>query len=114
MKKTKWPGNWKFSCYRCGFWFPSSEIKKEWTGSLVCGECYEPKHPQLMIKVRAETAVPDFVNKDGDPIFVQGSCDIVSSSGYAGLAQAGCAQAGNDSIPYNILIDITSNGHEPR
>lgn len=114
MKKTKWPGNWKYSCQRCGFWYPSSEITKEWTGLHVCQSCWEPKHPQLMIKIRGETAVPTYVNKDGDPVFVGSSCDIVSSSGYAGLAQAGCAQAGNDAVPYNILYDLTTNGHEPR
>ena len=34
-------------CDRCGFEYPYSSIKKEWTGSRVCSSCYEPKHPQL-------------------------------------------------------------------
>ncbi len=40
----------KFSraiCDRCGFDYPYLELRKEWTGFKVCGECYEPKHPQL-------------------------------------------------------------------
>jgi hypothetical protein len=34
-------------CDRCGFDFPYLDLRKEWTGFKVCGECYEPKHPQL-------------------------------------------------------------------
>jgi len=34
-------------CDRCGFDVPYSELRKEWTGFKVCGECYEPKSPQL-------------------------------------------------------------------
>ena len=40
----------KFSraiCDRCGFDYPYLDLRKEWTGFKVCGECYEPKHPQL-------------------------------------------------------------------
>jgi hypothetical protein len=111
MRKTKWPGNWKYDCQRCGFTFPSSDIRKEWTGLYVCGSCWEPKHPQLMIRVREETAVPAFKNKDAIDQYVV-LCDIFSSSGYAGMAEAGCAQAGNTSPSYAVLIDLTTNGHE--
>lgn len=110
MKKTKWPGNWKVSCQRCGFWFPSSEIKKEWTGLLVCEACWEPKHPQLMIKIQAETSVPAFVSKDGTDTFVF-YCSIEGSSGYADLGQADCARADWNSIPYTDLLAISTNGH---
>ena len=34
-------------CDRCGFDVPYLDLKKEWTGFKVCGECYEPKSPQL-------------------------------------------------------------------
>ena len=35
-------------CDRCGFGYPLLELRKEWTGLLVCiEECYEEKHPQL-------------------------------------------------------------------
>jgi len=56
--------------------------------------------------------VPAFKNRESITEFVPASCDIVSSSGYAGLAEAGCAQAGNDSVPYSVLYDLTTNGHE--
>ena len=34
-------------CDRCGFDVPYLELRKEWTGFKVCGECFEPKSPQL-------------------------------------------------------------------
>ena len=34
-------------CDRCGFDIPYLDLRKEWTGFKVCGECYEPKQPQL-------------------------------------------------------------------
>ena len=34
-------------CDRCSFEYKLNELKKEWNGSKVCQECYEPKHPQL-------------------------------------------------------------------
>ena len=34
-------------CDRCGFDIPYLDLRKEWTGFKVCGECYEPKSPQL-------------------------------------------------------------------
>lgn len=110
MRKTKWPGNWKVACHRCGFWYPSSDIRREWTGILACPSCFETRHPQTLIKIKGETAVPTFVSKDPTDTTV-GYCSIVSSSGYAGLATAGCMQAGNNTYPYSLLFDLFSNGH---
>jgi len=113
MKKIKWPGSgWKFSCLRCGFWYPSTEIRKEWTGLLVCTSCFEPRHEQTLIKVHGEKAFPDIVSKDGTDTFVEGArCDIVTSSGYADLGTADCMQADNNTYPYLTLFDLFSNGH---
>ncbi len=110
MKKIKWPGGgWKVSCMRCGFWFPSTEIKKEWTGLLVCPKDYEPRHPQTLIKTHGEQAFPTFVSKDTD-VFV-GYCDVATRSGYADLGTADCMQADNNTVAYSILIGLQGNGH---
>ena len=34
-------------CDRCSFEYKLNQLKKEWNGSKVCPDCYEPKHPQL-------------------------------------------------------------------
>ena len=114
MKKVGWPGKgWKFSCHRCGFWFPSTEIKKEWTGLLVCEACWEPRHPQTLIKVHGEKAFPDIVSKDGTDTFIAGrTCDVATSSGYADLGTADCMRAAWQTLPYTLLRDMFTNGHD--
>lgn len=47
-------GSWNAICDRCGFKFKGEELQKEWTGSMVCGTCFEPRHPQDF-----QQAVPD-------------------------------------------------------
>jgi hypothetical protein len=64
-----------------------------------------------MIRVREETAVPSFKNKDSitEYTFV---CTVATASGYANMATAGCAQAGWNNIPYEDLLELNTNGHE--
>jgi len=110
MKKTKWPGNWKVACHVCGMWFPSGEIKKRWDGLLVCDKDWETRHPQTLIKLRGETAVPTFVSKDPIDAFVL-VCTLESSSGYASMGTADCAKANNNQFTYQFLLDLNKNGH---
>lgn len=111
MKRIKWPGGgWKVTCHRCGFWFPSTEIKKEWTGLLVCEKDYEPRHPQTLIKVHGEKAFPEFISKDGTDTF-NSFCDAGTSSAYADLGVADCMQADNNNVAYVILLGLYGNGH---
>lgn len=65
-KKGKWPGTWAVICQSCGFRFPSNEIKQRWDGLLVCDKDFEPRHPQTLIRIPTETAVPTFVSKPED------------------------------------------------
>jgi len=112
MKRIGWPGKgYKMACHRCGFWFPSTEIKKEWTGLYVCKKDYESRHPQTLIKVHGEKAFPDIVSKDITPVFVS-YCDITTRSGYADMGTADCMQADNAIVSYSNLLDLYTNGHE--
>ena len=110
MKRIGWPGKgWKLSCHRCGFWFPSTEIKKEWSGLLVCIKCWEPRHEQTLIKVHGESAFPDIVSKDTNTYLLV--CTVVTSSGYADMGTADCMKADNSSISYDALLGLITNGH---
>jgi len=111
MKKTKWPGNWKVVCDVCGFWFPSSEIKKRWDGLMVCSKDFEARHPQTLYNYRHHTSVPTFVRKEPTETFVH-VCTIQGSSGYADMGEADCARADWTSMSYLALLDLTKNGHE--
>lgn len=108
MKKTKWPGNWKFACHVCGFWYPSGEIVKRWDGLYVCKKDYETRHPQTLLKIRGEHAFPTYVSKDVTPDQEVFFCDIFKASPYAGMAAAGCAQAGPYTSTYSFLVDLTT------
>ena len=107
--KGKWPGTWPANCDVCGFRFPSNQLKKRWDGAMTCVKDFETRHPQTLIKVRGETAVPEYVRHNPDSYL--NVCDIVTSSGYTGLGTAGCMQAGNNRFTYAYLQDFYKNGH---
>ena len=49
------PGKVKAICDRCGFEYPLSELRKEWTGLMTCRKDYDPRPPeQSAPNVRAE------------------------------------------------------------
>lgn len=108
--KGKWPGTWATICDVCGFRFPSSKLKKRWDGLMTCETDWETRHPQTLIKIRSEHAVPDFVRHPNE-VFLY-VCDPPSSSGYVGLGRVGCARVGNNSLPYDDLLHWYDNGHE--
>jgi len=108
--KGRWPGTWAVNCDQCGFRFPSNKLMRRWDGAMVCEKDFETRHPQTLIKVRGETAVPTYTRHNDD--YMLNVCDIVTTSGYAGLGTAGCMQAGNQTFTYEFLLDFYKNGHE--
>lgn len=100
------PGNWNSICDRCGFKFKSSELRKDWQGLMVCDKDFERRHPQDFIKVKPETALPEWTRPKVPETFME-ICYVWSSSAYAGLGTAGCMQAGNASLPYQYLKDLS-------
>ena len=59
-------------CQRCGFDMRNSESLEEWTGLIVCGECYEPRHPQDFV-----LAPTDDMSPQGLTTSVPTSTDVV-------------------------------------
>jgi hypothetical protein len=57
-------GTWKVVCDRCGFRYHNTDLRKEWTGLMVChgpgtNDCWEIRHPQEFVRgVRDEQAPP--------------------------------------------------------
>ena len=47
-------------CDRCSIVIRASKAKKEWTGLVVCPDCWEPRHPQDFVK-----SVPDHTKAEG-------------------------------------------------
>jgi len=98
------PGDHWVNCQRCGFNFRASQTLSEWTGIIVCKECWEPRHPQDFVRGRNEdTSAQGNVNPEPEDTFSsQQACSYIGA--VAGSAVTGCARAGlafgnNSTIP---------------
>ena len=47
-------GEWNVICDRCSTEIKASEAQHEWTGFIVCKDCWEPRHPMDFIKARSD------------------------------------------------------------
>jgi hypothetical protein len=63
-------GKWNVVCDRCGFKFKNDQLKKEWTGLMVCHTCWEPRHPQTLIKVPEECIGVPWSRPEPDEVYV--------------------------------------------
>lgn len=52
------PGDNYCICDVCGMKTRASDIRKRWDNALVCKADYEERHPQELIRVRGDDAVP--------------------------------------------------------
>lgn len=53
------------TCQRCGFDMYESDSKKEWTGLIVCKECWEPRHPQDFVRsVKEDTSAKGLITSE--------------------------------------------------
>lgn len=89
MRHGPWPGTWRAICDVCGFEFPSNEIKDRWDGLKVCPKDWEIKHPQLSIRVRAETIAPPWVRSQPEDVFTS-VCTLITKQAIPGIGQPGC------------------------
>jgi hypothetical protein len=57
-------------CDRCGFRFHADELKKEWQGFMVCETCFEPRHPQDLIRSVPDQQLKPYYRPEPDPVFI--------------------------------------------
>mgnify|MGYP003629691189 CR=1 FL=1 len=71
------PGDHKIICDSCGLTYMRSETRVSWKNLVQCIECYDPKHPQLLVKGRIDHIAVDIVRaeseNDDDLTFGEGS-----------------------------------------
>jgi hypothetical protein len=105
---SRWPGTWKVVCDRCGFWFHSDELRKEWQGLMTCNSCWEPRHPQDFVRGVPDHTAPPWTRPEPEDVFREVdyvlplSCTIAGTSGVSGIAVAGCAIAGRRLESLNV------------
>jgi len=59
-------------CMRCGFVYPRSRLRKEWTGLLVCeSTCWDPKHPQMALRGVPDRQNLPWTRPEPEPVFVE-------------------------------------------
>jgi len=68
MKTTFKSGQWNVICDRCGFKRKSNDVREEWTGLMVCEECWEPRHPQDFIRSIPDDQTVPFTRPDDSSI----------------------------------------------
>lgn len=93
MKRRLILGQWNAVCDRCGFWFKSSELKKDWQGLMVCEKDFEMRNPQDFIRVPTEHIAPPWTRPVPQDTFIF-VCDLWSQQDRADYGQAGCMQVG--------------------
>lgn len=58
-------------CDRCGFEFWFDQLRKEWTGLMVCSSCWDPRHPQEFVRgVRDNQGVRPNMRPEPADVFV--------------------------------------------
>lgn len=53
-------GQHNADCDRCGFTFKARQLRKEWNGLRVCGDCWEPRHPQDSLRGKPDRQANDW------------------------------------------------------
>lgn len=63
-------GSYNVICDRCGFKYKAGELKKEWTGLMVCHKCWEPRHPQDFVRGVGDTQAPPWNRPETTDVFL--------------------------------------------
>lgn len=63
-------GAWNVICDRCGFKHKNYQLQKEWTGLMVCGKCFEPRHPQDFLRLRPDTGNVPWTRPEQEDVFI--------------------------------------------
>ena len=75
-------GSWNITCDRCSKKTKADEIKKEWTGFLVCPSCFETRHPQDFVRARLDKISVPFTRPRPVDVFVIVDYGMYVDSGY--------------------------------
>jgi hypothetical protein len=75
-------GKWNAICDRCGFKRKNDQLRKEWTGLMVCADtCWESKHPQLMLRVPEDNPSVPWARTEPADTFVEVGSPLLTEDG---------------------------------
>ena len=82
---------WNCTCDRCGKKKKASEVKLEWTGFIVCRDCFELRHPQDFVRAKQDKIAVPFTR----PIPTILSTNVP----YISTGDTVCTFSGRQAIP---------------
>jgi len=99
-------GVWNAACAICGFKFKSDKLRRNWKGFYVCDRDYEPRQPLDFIKSSIDKSNLPWTRPEPEDVTEVDICYMWGSSGYSGLAVAGCMTAGQNSFDAAFLKSL--------
>lgn len=94
-------GDWNAICDSCGFTFLASELRQKYDNAFVCSGCWEPRHPQELLRTRKDKITVSYSRPEAEDIFVEVTytetrgCTAFTMLCQADLGTANCATVGN-------------------
>lgn len=83
MKKNYYiSGEFNLTCDRCSKKIKAHQAKHEWTGFIVCGDCYETRHPQDFVKAKTDKITVPFQRPVPTYVFTDVIYNMYIDSGY--------------------------------
>jgi hypothetical protein len=76
-------GEFNLTCDRCSKKIKAHQAKHEWTGFIVCGDCYENRHPQDFVKAQTDKISVPFQRPIPEYVFTTIPYILYWDSGYA-------------------------------
>lgn len=75
-------GEFNLTCDRCSKKIKAHEAKHEWTGFIVCGDCYETRQPQDFVKAQSDKITVPFVRPIPEYVFIVVPYNFYWDTGY--------------------------------
>lgn len=113
MRRNTWKkGDWLAICDRCGFTFYASELRREWTGLMVCKEDWEERHPQEKVIAKTDRQAPVWVRPEPPATFVNVNYQYTVDGPFGNTA-ADSAFAAFSPSNEELIEFVYYTGHEP-
>ena len=115
-------------CDECGFKFKQTDLRKRWDSLMVCGDCWEPRHPSDLYDYRAhdngggagagsradDDGTGTGTSVSGDPIPPPETITITTTDlGAVTAGQAFSLQIETDSVPASPAVWAVDSGSLP-
>lgn len=75
-------GEFNLTCDRCSKKIKAHQAKHEWTGFIVCGDCYEVRHPQDFVRAKQDKISVPFIRPIPTEVFTAVNYLFYVEQGY--------------------------------